>query len=113
MPRTPLLRALRRLADEHRAAGRRGIPVAELRGEAGYSRGDLLKRGAFAGAGLVAGSSFLAERASSATAPRIAIVGGGIAGLNAALTLADKGWPSTIYEAGTRVGGRMHSNTSG
>ena len=30
MPRTPLLRALRRLADEHREADRLGIPAAEL-----------------------------------------------------------------------------------
>jgi len=118
MPRTPLLRALKRLADEHRAAEQRGIPPAELRGQqkeaaASYSRAELLKRGAVAGAGVVAGSAFLADRAKSATAPRIAIVGGGIAGLNAALTLADKGVPATIYEASTRIGGRMHSNTSG
>jgi monoamine oxidase len=118
MPRTPLLRALRRLADEHRAAGQLGIPPAELRGQqaeaaASYSRREILKRGAVASAGVVAGSAFLAERAKSATAPRIAIVGGGIAGLNAALTLADKGVPATIYEASDRIGGRMHSNTSG
>src|SRR5437763_1686790 len=112
MPRTPLLHALRRLAGEHRAADQRGIPPAELRGAA-YSRGELLKRGAVAGAGVVAGPAFLADRAKGATMPRIAIVGGGIAGLNAALTLADKGRPSTIYEAGSRIGGRMHSNTSG
>jgi monoamine oxidase len=121
MPRTPLLRALRRLADEHRAAEQLGISPAELRGQregadASYTRGDLLKRGAIAGAGAIAGSAYLAERAAAArggTAPRIAIVGGGIAGLNAALTLADKGVPATIYEASTRIGGRMHSNTSG
>jgi monoamine oxidase len=119
MPRTPLLRALRRLAAEHRAAEQLGIPPAELRGQqqeaaASYSRSDLLKRGAVAGAGVVAGSAFLAEQAKSATAPRIAIVGAGIAGLNAALTLADKGVPATIYEASTtRIGGRMHSNVSG
>src|SRR3954468_16579755 len=116
MPRTPLLRALRRLAGARGAAEQLGIPPAELRGqraETAYSRGELLKRGAVASAGVVAGSAFLADRAQGATTPRIAIVGGGIAGLNAALTLADKGWPSTIYEAGTRIGGRMHSNTSG
>src|SRR5581483_8267270 len=118
MARTPLLRALRGLAEEHRAAEALGMPPAELRGQreeaAAYTRGELLKRGALAGAGVVAGSAFLAERARSATAPRIAIVGGGIAGLTAALTLADKGVPSTIYEASpTRIGGRMHSNASG
>jgi monoamine oxidase len=111
MPRTPILRALRRLADDHRAAEELGLPPAEVRGQ--YDRRDLLRRGAVAGLGAVAGSAFLSERARAASTPRIAIVGGGIAGLNAALSLADKGWPSTIYEASTRVGGRMHSNDSG
>jgi monoamine oxidase len=116
MSRTPLLRALRRLAQDHRAADVHGLPPAELRGrsaDAAYDRGDFLKRGAVAGLGAVAGTAFLAERARATSAPRIAIVGGGIAGLNAALTLADKGVPSTIYEASTRVGGRMHTNSSG
>jgi monoamine oxidase len=44
--------------------------------------------------------------------PRIAIVGAGIAGLNAALTLQDAGYASTVYEASNRVGGRMHSDTT-
>ena len=43
--------------------------------------------------------------------PRIAIVGAGIAGLNAALTLQDAGLACSIYEASDRVGGRMHSDT--
>jgi monoamine oxidase len=40
----------------------------------------------------------------------IAIVGAGIAGLNAALTLQDAGLACTIYEASHRIGGRMHSD---
>jgi monoamine oxidase len=47
----------------------------------------------------------------SGTQGRIAIIGGGIAGLNAALTLHDAGITSTVYEASGRVGGRMHSDT--
>jgi monoamine oxidase len=43
---------------------------------------------------------------------RLVIVGAGIAGLNAALTLQDAGLPCTIYEAANHVGGRMHSDTS-
>jgi monoamine oxidase len=44
--------------------------------------------------------------------PRIAIVGAGIAGLNAALTLQDAGLSCTIYEASNRIGGRMHSDST-
>src|SRR5258707_11436456 len=43
--------------------------------------------------------------------PRIAIVGAGIAGLNAALTLQDAGLSCSIYEASDHIGGRMHSDT--
>ena len=44
--------------------------------------------------------------------PEIAIVGAGIAGLSAALTLQDAGLSCTIYEASNRIGGRMHSDTT-
>lgn len=44
--------------------------------------------------------------------PRIAIVGAGIAGLTAALTLHDAGLACAVYEASYRVGGRMHSDTT-
>jgi monoamine oxidase len=41
------------------------------------------------------------------TLPRIAIIGGGIAGLHAAYTLKNAGFTSTVYEAANRIGGRM------
>jgi monoamine oxidase len=109
MPRTPLLRALRRLADDHRAADQLGLPVEE----AAYTRREILKRGAVAGAGIVAGSAYLADHAHAArgaSPPRIAIIGGGIAGLACALALQDKGVAADIYESSSRVGGRMHSD---
>ena len=68
------------------------------------------------GAAVVAGGPLALARPASAAkglTPRIAIVGAGIAGLNAALTLQDKGVASTVYEASDRVGGRMHSDRSG
>jgi monoamine oxidase len=58
----------------------------------------------------LAGSGPLARAARAATAPRIAIVGAGIAGLSAALTLQDKGVYADVYESSGRVGGRMHSD---
>src|SRR5262252_2788728 len=51
-------------------------------------------------------------RLFAGTPPRIAIVGGGIAGLNAALTLQDASFPFTIFEGSGRIGGRMHSDTT-
>ena len=112
MPRTPLLRAFQRLAAEHRAAERLGVPPAELR-DGRFSRAEFLKRAGATGAVAVAAPTLLAQRASAIAAPRIAIVGGGISGLTAALTLADAGVGSTIYEASAHVGGRMHSDRSG
>lgn len=51
-------------------------------------------------------SARLAPRRST---PHIAVVGAGIAGLAAALTLHDRGVSSVVYEAQSRIGGRMHS----
>lgn len=119
MARTSLLRAIQRLAGEHEAAERLGITPAEFRerrADAAYSRREFLKRGGAVGAALaVVGPAALARpgRAAAGSVPRIAIVGAGIAGLNAALTLQDKGLLSTVYEASGRVGGRMHSDRSG
>jgi monoamine oxidase len=116
MARTPLLSALQRLASEHAEASARGIPVEEVRRlrNAEISRRDFLKGAGAVAAGLTL-SGTLAGRALIAhadTAPRIAIIGGGISGLNAALTLQDAGYGSTIYEASSRLGGRMHSDTT-
>jgi monoamine oxidase len=44
--------------------------------------------------------------------PRIAIVGAGLAGLTAALTLRDAGLSCHVFEASERIGGRMHSDTT-
>jgi monoamine oxidase len=117
MARTPLLRAFQKLAEEHRTAERIGISPAELRGrrdDAVYSRGEFLKRAGVLGAGVAAGPLAFSSGAKAATPARIAIVGGGIAGLSAAMTLVDKGVVPTVYEASPdRLGGRMHSDRSG
>lgn len=118
MARTPLMQALQRMASEHAEADERGISVEKVRHERRLrlSRRDLLK-----GTGaLAAGIAFIDPlnlagrfmKADAAGQPRIGIVGAGIAGLNAALTLQDAGYASTVFEASSRVGGRMHSNTT-
>src|ERR1700688_4237183 len=114
MARTPLMRALQRLAREHAGAARLGMEVEEFRQreqEAGFSRREFLKRtGAVGATAAVVGPLTFAKPAAVAGAPRIAIVGGGIAGLTAALTLQDKGVFSDVYESSGRLGGRMHSD---
>ena len=119
MARSVLAGALQRLAAEYRTADALGLPVEQVQAmtpeevREGLSRRDLLK-----GAAIVAGAVGLGQvpmsvpAARAAAAPRIAIVGAGISGLAAALRLQDSGLASTLYEANTRIGGRMFSNST-
>src|SRR5260221_7735115 len=95
MARTPLMRALQRLAREHQAASMLGIEVEELHErecEGRISRREFVKRtGAVGAAVAVAGPMALAKPASAAGAPRIAIIGGGHAGVPAWLAPKDNG----------------------
>ncbi|MEU0272970.1 NAD(P)/FAD-dependent oxidoreductase [Streptomyces sp. NPDC006307] len=110
MSRTPLMRALRDIAAHRAAAERLDMPVAEVRGS---TRRQLLQRAAALGLAASAGAAVAARptparAAETGAQPRIAVVGAGIAGLTAALTLRDAGLACTLYEANpTRVGGRM------
>jgi monoamine oxidase len=121
MPRTPLLRSLVRLAADHAEAAERHVPVdavreardrAQERRAGDLSRREFLAGAAAAGAAGAFATSAVLPRAARAATPRVAIVGGGISGLTAALTLADAGVASTVYEASDRVGGRMHSDSA-
>ncbi len=44
--------------------------------------------------------------------PSISIIGAGVSGLTAAITLQKAGYQTTIYEANSFVGGRVHSDAS-
>ncbi len=118
MPRTPLLREFQALFEDFEEAARSGRSVEavqEERRQMRLSRRDFLKAGgATVGAAALSGplGALAAAAARAAGTSRIAIVGGGIAGLNAALTLQDAGIATTVYEASPRVGGRMHSDTT-
>src|SRR5437763_3975452 len=118
MARTPLLRRFLALAEDFEEANRTGRSVdvvQEERHKMRLTRRDFLKAtGATVGAAAFAGpvAALASTRRPFGTQGRIAIVGGGIAGLNAALTLQDAGITSTVYEASSRVGGRMHSDTT-
>lgn len=118
MARTPLLSRFQQLFADFEEAERSGRPVEAVqreRREMRFTRRDFLKAtGAAAGAAALGGpmAAWAATSKSSGSQGRIAIVGGGIAGLNAALTLQDNGITSTVFEATSRVGGRMESDTT-
>jgi monoamine oxidase len=132
MARTPLLRSLLRLAAEHRAASRAGVPVDAVREERerasavaaarGLTRRELIAGAVAAAAALGlpawARAQAAVPRPRPAPAPspaanvrgaRVGIVGGGMAGLTAALALVDAGHAPTVFEATPRLGGRMKS----
>lgn len=127
MARTEMFRRLQQLVAAAGEADRRGVDVSEAHGracelavsDAGLTRRDALKRGAVAAAGASAlGSAVLNPRSAWGASkppsqPRIAIVGAGISGLSAAMTLKDAGFTNvTVYEANQAVGGRTWTNSS-
>src|SRR5262245_8737007 len=105
MARTEMFRRLRQLAAVAAEADRLGVDVEEAHGRAvaaagsdeGLTRRDVLKRGAVAAAGATAlGSLVLNPRTAwggrPSSQPRVAIVGAGISGLSAAMSLKDAGF---------------------
>jgi monoamine oxidase len=72
------------------------------------TRRQFLAAGLAATAGVISGCTTQA-RPEASTKHRVAVVGGGLAGLTAATALRSSGWDVVVLEARDRVGGRVHT----
>jgi monoamine oxidase len=106
MSRTPLFAALRRVVALAAAARRPGAPPLDELADPGFGRRALL--GGIAAAALAPLPARAQPRIAARDA-RIVVVGAGLAGLVAAHRLVEAGGNVTLYEANTRIGGRMLS----
>lgn len=110
MPHSPLAGRLRALVTTAAEAAARQVETERVIAEGSLmtSRRDFLRTSALAGVALVA--SPLAQAASAGgTAARVAIIGGGLAGLTCAYRLKQAGIIATVYEANSRLGGRCYT----
>src|SRR5438067_4506798 len=113
MARTPRVVDLQGLAQEHRLAGRWGIPVSAVRERrADFTRRQFLKGGVAGAAGLALAGPWSTAQSAIAVSPRNGFTVAATSCLTAALTLQDAGISSMVYESSSRIGGRMHSDTS-
>lgn len=106
-----LILALQQAHRENLQAGDSPLPTRQP--APGWSRRKFLKTTALTGAvgATVPLLPWHSAEAKPNARPKIAIVGGGIAGLNAAYQLKKAGIDATVYEARSRVGGRILSET--
>lgn len=123
MAHTALFQRLLKLTSVAQKAHQQGADETELAEQHFYSRRKFLQNSAMAmAATALASCSKLADypaaqsgkginaagaSAGRAVAPSIAIIGAGIAGLNAAFLLQKANVPSVLYDANKRAGGRM------
>src|SRR6476620_8647098 len=109
MARTPLFALLQRAARIARNAATVDMPLDEFHGRGIELRVDATRRRLLQGAAAGLALSACAPVAHKPRTADVVIVGAGIAGLSAAWRLREAGISSRIYEAQSRVGGRMLS----
>ncbi len=105
MPRSPLANQLQDIASVVSEASKRNVTTEQViseRASTRHTRRDFLK---LVAATMAAAALQPATRAFAA-APRIAVVGAGLAGLTAAYRLKQAGYTATVFEAADRIGGR-------
>jgi monoamine oxidase len=105
MARTPLARGLQSAVTTVAEASARRVSVEQVLEERRTTRSRFVRDAGVAALGLTAFGR-LASPARGAGAPRIAIVGAGLAGLSAAYSLRQAGHVADVYEASDRIGGR-------
>ncbi|WP_448809512.1 flavin monoamine oxidase family protein [Agromyces bauzanensis] len=114
---TQLSARIGRILRAHAESERSGVPVADVLGRqddapVGVTRRNALIAGGAIGAGaaLAMAAPAHAATAKPGPAPRVLIVGAGLAGVRAAHWLwRVKGIASTVYEGSSRAGGRCYS----
>ena len=124
MSRSPLFDSLRRAFRVAAVAARErpGMPPIDELVEMAISRRRFLRASAAATAAALAAGCARSDAPpppaaapalpTGADAPRIAVVGAGMAGLNAAYKLKQAGLTATIFEGANRTGGRMFTATN-
>src|SRR6266851_2443555 len=114
MPRSVLANVVRQFASINQEARRRGVDLERVIDE---RQGRRITRREFLGvtakasflAGLGDLTAFVKSSAAAGARSRIAIVGGGLAGLTCAWRLKQAGLLATIYEAAGDLGGRCRT----
>jgi monoamine oxidase len=112
MGRTPLFRRVRRALALARGANSSSMPTGECVDRFIFERAQSRRQFLRASATLSTLASFPALACSvrhpvSSGAPRIAVIGAGIAGLTAAYRLGRAGLSTQVFDSWNRVGGRM------
>jgi len=106
MPHTPIAKLLRQATSTAAEAATRRTEVRRVLDERASSRREFIGKISLAAAATAFAPSLLAASARTSNA-RVAVVGGGLAGLTCAYRLLQAGINATVYEANSRLGGRV------